>query len=176
MKKWYILHVLSGKEHEVMENIKIKLINKEISSLFGEILVPVEELIEIKFGKKERSKKKFFPGYILIEMIMTYQTWFLVRYTEKVIGFVGGTCGIPVPVCNKEVELIISRIKESSDKPKPKKSFNIGEIVRVIDGPFSDFSGKVEEINYSKNKLCVGVLIFGRSTPIDLNFNQVEKV
>jgi len=176
MKRWYILHVISGKENDIKENIKKKIYDYNMFDLFGEILIPTEELVEMKLGKKEKITRVFFPGYILIEMLMNYKTWFLVRHTSNVINFIGGTSGNPIPVNVKEIRLIIEKITESIEKPKPKKYFELGEMVRVINGPFSDFNGTVEEINYSKNKLCVGVLIFGRSTPIDLNFNQVEKI
>ncbi|HFL8819551.1 MAG TPA: transcription termination/antitermination protein NusG [Candidatus Azoamicus sp. OHIO2] len=175
MKRWYVIHVMSSKEDEITKKIKKKISEQHISNLFGNILVPFEEFIEIKSGKKEKGKRNFFPGYIFIEMSMNYRTWFLVKHTDQVIGFVGSNVGTPIAVSNEEVEMIIEKMNQSFYKPKHKKSFNLGEMIRVIDGPFSEFNGTVEEIYYSKNKLCVGVLIFGRSTPIDLNFNQVEK-
>lgn len=175
MKRWYVLHVISNKEEEIARKLKKKIAEQQLDKLFGQILIPFEEFVEIKYGKKETGKRNIFPGYILIEMFMTYRTWILVKHTEQVIGFVGGGLGTPIPVSNKEIEVIIAKIAASSYKPKPKKTFNIGEMVRVVDGPFADFNGTIEEINYSKNKLCIGVSIFGRSTPVDLNFNQVEE-
>lgn len=175
MKRWYILYVISNKEEEIARKLKRKIIEHRFTSFFGRILVPFEEFVEIKAGKKEKSKRKLFPGYVFVEMFMSYKTWFLIKHTEYVVGFIGGSFGTPIPASNKDVEAIIAKMEESSYKPKPKKMFNVGEMIRVIDGPFFDFNGAIEEVNYSKNKLCIGVLIFGRSTPVDLNFNQVEK-
>ncbi len=176
MKKWYVLHTFSGQEAKIKNSLIEKIKQKNLENQFGEILIPTENIIEIKSGKKKQSERKIFPGYILIEMIMTEETWYLVKNTSQVLGFIGGNSGNPVPISNKEAEYIIKKIKESSEKPKPKILFEPGEMVRVIDGPFSDFNGTVEEVNYDKNRLCVGVLIFGRSTPIDLDFSQVEKI
>lgn len=145
-------------------------------SYFGKILIPTEDIIELKFGKKRKSQRKMFPGYVLVEMVMTDETWYLIRNISQVLGFIGGSTGNPIPITEDEVNLILNRVKESSFKPKPKKYFKLGEMIRVVDGPFSDFNGTVEEVNYNKNRLCVGVLIFGRSTPIDLDFSQVEKI
>jgi transcriptional antiterminator NusG len=175
MKRWYIVHVISGKEDIIKEKIEKKITAESAEELFGDILVPTEEIMEIKLGKQEQIQRKFFPGYLILEMNMSYKSWFLVKYTLDVIGFIGGNAGNPVPVSQKEIDLIIEKIKISYIKPKHKKSFERGELVRVIDGPFADFTGVVEDINYSKNKLCICISIFGRSTPIDLNFNQVEK-
>jgi len=176
MKKWYIIHAFSGQEIKVKETLEEKIKQENLENLFGNILIPTEDIIEIKAGKKRKSKRKIFPGYILIEMIVTDETWYLVQNIPQVLGFIGGKLGTPVPISEKEVNSILEQIKESSSKPKPKKLFEPGEMIRVIDGPFSDFNGTVEEVNYDKNRLCVGVLIFGRSTPIDLDFSQVEKV
>ncbi len=174
MKRWYILRVISGREESVKQTIEKKIYKQMYFKSFGKILIPSEEFVEIKFGRKEKSFKKIFPGYILIEMLMSYKNWFLIKHIREVINFVGGSFGIPIPVSNKEMQVLMEKIKKS--KPKHKKDFSVGEVIRVINGPFSDFNGTVEELNYIKNKLCVAVSIFGRSTPIDLNFNQVEKI
>lgn len=142
---------------------------------FGSILVPTEEVVELKAGQKRKSERKFFPGYVLVEMIMDDQTWHLVRSTAKVLGFIGGTSDKPAPITPKEAETILQRMQDSSEKPKPKVLFEVGEVVRVTDGPFADFNGVVEEVNYEKNRMRVAVLIFGRSTPVELQFDQVEK-
>lgn len=176
MKKWYIVHTFSGQETKVKDSLEEKIKQKKMDNLFGEILIPTEDIIEIKSGKKRKSKRKIFPGYILIEMNVTDETWYLVQNISHVFGFIGGKLGSPTPISDKEATLILEKIKESSHKPKPKKLFETGEMIRVIDGPFSDFNGTVEEVNYDKNRLSVGVLIFGRSTPIDLDFSQVEKL
>lgn len=176
MKKWYIVHTFSGYENQVKLALESEIKQKKMYSYFGEILVPTEDIIELKFGKKKKSKRKMFPGYVLVEMIMTDETWYLIRGISQVLGFIGGNSGRPTPISDEEINLIYSKVNESSFKPKPKKLFKLGDIIRVIDGPFSDFNGTVEEVNYNKNRLCVGVLIFGRSTPIDLDFSQVEKI
>lgn len=176
MKKWYIVHTFSGQETKVKDSLEEKIKQKKMENLFGKILIPTEDIIEIKSGKKRKSKRKIFPGYILIEMNVTDETWYLVQNISHVFGFIGGKLGNPTPISDKEATSILEKIKESSYKPKPKKLFEPGEMIRVIDGPFSDFNGTVEEVNYDKNRLSVGVLIFGRSTPIDLDFSQVEKL
>lgn len=176
MKRWYIVSVFSGKEKDIKDSILKKINDVSLKKFFGRVLVPMEHFIEVKHGKKEQGQRCFFPGYILIEMYMMYKTWSTIKNIPGIIDFLGCALGSPIPIKETEINLILSRIEESSCKPKPKKIFKIGEMIRVINGPFSDFTGKVEEINYSKNKLCVGVLIFGRSTPVDLNFNQVEKI
>lgn len=176
MKKWYIVHIFSGQENKVKDSLNEKIKEKNLQKLFGKILIPTEDIIEIKSGKKKKSKRKIFPGYILIEMTLTNDSWYLVQNTIGIFGFVGGKIGKPTPLNENEAKLILDKIKESSHKPKPKTLFEPGEMIRVIDGPFSDFNGTVEEVNYDKNRLCVGVLIFGRSTPIDLDFSQVEKI
>jgi transcriptional antiterminator NusG len=146
-----------------------------VEAKFGEILVPTEEVVELRGGQKRKSERKFFPGYVLVEMVMDEQTWHLVRSIPKVLGFIGGTSDRPAPISPKEAETILQRMQDSSEKPKPKVLFEVGEVVRVIDGPFADFNGVVEEVNYEKNRLRVAVLIFGRSTPVELQFDQVEK-
>lgn len=176
MKKWYIVHTFSGYENHVKLALESEIKQKKMYSYFGEILVPTEDIIELRFGKKKKSKRKMFPGYVLVEMIMTDETWYLIRGISQVLGFIGGNAGRPTPISDEEINLIYNKVNESSFKPKPKKLFKLGDIIRVIDGPFSDFNGTVEEVNYNKNRLCVGVLIFGRSTPIDLDFSQVEKI
>ena len=174
--KWYVVHVISNREYKIKDIIEAYLINAKLTHLVSEILIPTEDIIEIKDETTEQSKRRIFPGYILIHMEMVYDVWFLIKHISNVIRFISNSDGTPIPISNEEVDIIIQYIKESSFKPKPKKTFEIGELVNVIDGPFSDFNGTVEEINYNKNKLCIGVLIFGRSTPIDLKFNQVEKM
>lgn len=176
MKRWYIIHTFSGYESNVKIALENEIKDKSMYSYFGEILIPTEDIIELRFGKKKKSKRKMFPGYVLVEMIMNDETWYLIRNLSQVLGFIGGSTGKPIPISDEEVSLILNKVNESCFKPKPKKLFKLGEMIRVVDGPFSDFNGTVEEVNYNKNRLCVGVLIFGRSTPIDLDFSQVEKI
>ena len=146
-----------------------------MEDMFGDILVPTEEVVEMKGGQKRRSDRKFFPGYVLVEMEMNDETWHLVKEVPKVMGFIGGTSDRPAPITEKEADTILSRVQEGVDKPRPKILFEPGEMVRVVDGPFNDFNGTVEEVNYEKSRLNVAVLIFGRSTPVELEFGQVEK-
>jgi len=176
MKKWYIIHTFSGYEIKVKNSLQERIKQENLQELFGKILIPTEDIIEIKSGKKKQSKRKIYPGYILIEMKITHDTWYLVQNTSQVVGFIGGKISKPLPLNDSEIKSVIEKIKESSCKPKPKTLFESGEMIRVIDGPFSDFNGTVEEVNYDKNRLCIGVSIFGRSTPIDLDFSQVEKI
>lgn len=176
MKKWYIIHTYSGYENHVKVSLENEVKQKKMCVYFGRILIPTEDVIESKFGKKKKSKRKMFPGYILIEMVMNDDTWYLIKNISQVLGFIGGSMGKPMPISEDEVKSILNRVKESSFRPQPKKLFKLGEMIRVVDGPFSDFNGTVEEVNYNKSRLCVGVLIFGRSTPIDLDFSQVEKI
>ena len=143
--------------------------------MFGDILVPTEEVVEIKDGKKRKSERKFYPGYVLVQMEMNDETWHLVKHTDRVLGFIGGTADKPAPISDKEAATILQRVEDGVEKPKPKTLFEAGEVVRVIDGPFADFNGVVEEVNYEKSRLQVAVLIFGRSTPVELEFGQVEK-
>jgi transcription termination/antitermination protein NusG len=173
--KWYIIHAYSGKELAVMNNLmeRVKLYNME--SKFGEIIVPTEEVVEMRGGQKCRSKRKFFPGYVLVQMEMDEQTWHLVKSVPWVMGFVGGTSDKPASVSNKEIDGILHRVQEGAEKPRPKILFAPGEVVRIINGPFADFDGVVEEVNYEKSRLVVSVLIFGRSTPVELEFTQVQK-
>ena len=174
-KRWYVVHAYSGFENFVKDALQERIKVDAVEEKFGEILVPTEEVVELRAGQKRKSERKFFPGYVLVEMTMDEKTWHLVRSIPKVLGFIGGTSDKPAPITAKEAEMILQRVHESSDKPKPKVLFEIGEVVRVIDGPFADFNGVVEEVNYEKNRMRVAVLIFGRSTPVDLQFDQVEK-
>ncbi|HFL8824431.1 MAG TPA: transcription termination/antitermination protein NusG [Candidatus Azoamicus sp. OHIO1] len=175
MKKWYIVHTFSGHETKVKATLQEQIKRKDLTNFFGSILIPTENVIEMRLGKKRKSERKFFPGYLLVEMIITDETWYLVQNIPQVFGFIGGKSGNPIPITDDETQSILKKIKDSSENPKPKILFELGEMVRVIDGPFSNFNGTVEEVNYDKNRLCVGVLIFGRSTPINLDFSQVEK-
>lgn len=174
-KRWYVVHAYSGFEKLVKQALQESIRHKSLEHKFGEILVPTEEVVELRNGQKRKSERKFFPGYVLVEMIMDEETWHLVRETPKVLGFIGGTSDKPTPITAKEAEAILQRVQDSTEKPKPKVLFEVGEVVRVIDGPFADFNGAVEEVNYEKNRLRVAVLIFGRSTPVELQFDQVEK-
>ena len=175
-KGWYVVRVATGYEMRVEAAIRDRVALEGRADHFGEILIPTEEVLEIRSGKKRRSQRKYFPGYILVEMNMSEENWYLVRKITNVLGFVGGVKGKPVPITEKEVNRIIDRMNKSQgDEPKPSVVYDVGEVVRVIDGPFADFNGVVEEVNYEKSRLKVSVLIFGRSTPVDLEFVQVEK-
>ena len=175
-KRWYIVQAFSGFERRVKETLEQRIADQGLQDKFGAILVPTEEVVEMKKGgKKQRSERKFFPGYVLIEMEMNDETWYLVRKTPRVSGFIGGTNDKPTPLNDKEVIKIQEQMEQGADKPRPKIIFEPGEVVRVIDGPFKDFNGVVEEVNYEKSRLRVAVLIFGRSTPVELEFSQVEK-
>lgn len=173
--KWYVVHAYSGYEKSVLRALRDRIDRAGMQDKFGQILVPVEEVIEMKGGQKNISERKFFPGYVLVEMEMSDDTWHLVKNTDKVTGFVGGSAMKPTPISQKEVDNILYQIQEGVEKPKPKILFEIGEAVRVKDGPFTDFHGNVEDVNYDKSKLRVSVSIFGRPTPVELDFNQVEK-
>jgi len=175
-KNWYVVHTYSGQELKVKEQIKKRIIIKGFSKYFGRIIIPSEEVIEMRFGKKRKSTRKFFPGYVLIEMYMKENLWYLIKRIPGVLSFIGGSSEKPIPINEKEIKNILFRLKNAVDKPKPKVLFEPGEIIRVVDGPFSDFNGSLEEVNYDKNRLKVSVMIFGRSTPVDLDFSQVEKV
>ncbi|MCZ2444514.1 MAG: transcription termination/antitermination protein NusG [Flavobacteriales bacterium] len=175
-KKWYAVHTYSGFEKSVKRTLEDRIVLHKFEDKFGEILIPVEEVVEVKSGQKNISERKFFPSYILIEMEMTDETWHLVKGTPKVTGFVGGTSMQPVPISRKEIESIFNQVREGVEKPKPKVIFEAGEAVRVKEGPFTDFHGSVEEVNYDKNKLRVSVSIFGRPTPVELDFHQVDKI
>jgi len=174
-KRWYVVHAYSGFEKYVMQVLRERIRRDGVEDKFGEILVPTEEVVELRGGQKRKSERKFFPGYVLVEMVMDEQTWHLVRSTPKVLGFIGGTSDKPAPISPKEAETILQRMQDSSEKPKPKILFEVGEVVRVTDGPFADFNGVVEEVDYEKSRLKVSVSIFGRATPVELDFAQVEK-
>ena len=174
-KRWYVVHAFSGFEKQVQRSMLERITRAGMEDMFGDILVPTEEVVEMKGGQKRRSDRKFFPGYVLVEMEMNDETWHLVKEVPKVMGFIGGTSDRPAPITEKEADTILSRVQEGVDKPRPKILFEPGEMVRVVDGPFNDFNGTVEEVNYEKSRLRVAVLIFGRSTPVELDFHQVEK-
>lgn len=173
--RWYVVHAYSGFEKSVQRNLKERIERAGMQDKFGEILVPVEEVVEMKSGQKSISERKFFPGYVLVQMEMNDETWHLIKNTPKVTGFVGGSAMKPTPITEKEVEAILHQIQEGVEKPRPKVLFEVGEAVRVTEGPFNDFHGNVEDVNYDKSKLRVSVLIFGRATPVELDFSQVEK-
>ncbi len=173
--RWYVVHAYSGFEKSVARNLIERIERAGMKDRFGEIMVPVEEVIEMKGGQKKTAERKFFPGYVLVQMEMDDDTWHLVKSTPKVTGFVGGTATKPAPISEKEVQSIMDQMREGVEKPRPKILFEVGETVRVIDGPFTDFNGNVEEVNYDKSKLRVSVMIFGRATPVELGFGQVEK-
>jgi transcription termination/antitermination protein NusG len=174
-KKWFVVHAYSGFEKSVLRALTERIARSDIAEQFGKILVPVEEVVEMKGGQKAISERKFFPGYVLVEMEMTDESWHLVKSTPKVTGFVGGTAMRPTPITQKEVDAILVQVQEGVEKPRPKVLFEVGELVRVKDGPFTDFNGTVEDVNYDKSKLRVAVTIFGRATPVELEFAQVEK-
>ncbi len=174
--RWYVVHAYSGMEKAVERNIRERIERAGMHAKFGRILVPTEEVVELKNGKKSVSERRFFPGYVLVEMVMDDETWHLVKHTSKVTGFVGGAKNRPAPISEAEVMKIVNQMQEGIEKPKPKVEWVVGEPVRVKDGPFTDFNGNVEEVNYEKSKVRVSVTIFGRSTPVELDFAQVEKV
>lgn len=174
-KRWYVVHAYSGFEKSVMRALVERIARAGMQDSFGQILVPVEEVVEMKGGQKSISERKFFPGYVLVEMEMNDDSWHLVKSTPKVTGFVGGTATKPTPISEKEVDKIMQQMQEGVEKPRPKVLFEAGELVRIKDGPFTDFNGNVEEVNYDKSRLRVSVTIFGRATPVELEFAQVEK-
>ena len=173
--RWYVVHAYSGFENRVKQSLIERVARSGMEDKFGEILVPTEEVVEMREGQKRKSERKFFPGYVLVQMEMDDDTWHLVKEVPKVLGFIGGTSDRPAPITDKEANAILQRVQEGAEKPRPKVLFEPGEVVRVTDGPFNDFNGVVEEVNYEKSKLRVAVLIFGRSTPVELEFGQVEK-
>ena len=175
-KRWYVVHAYSGMEKSVGRALQERVERAGMQDQFGKILVPTEEVVEMRNGQRTISERRFFPGYVLVEMEMNDDTWHLVKNTAKVTGFVGGSGHKPTPISEKEVEKIMSQMQEGVEKPKPKTLYEVGEMVRVKEGPFTDFNGNVEEVNYDKNRVRVSVTIFGRSTPVDLEFGQVEKV
>ena len=174
-KRWYVVHAYSGFEKSVQRTLLDRIQRTGMQDKFGQVLVPVEEVVEMKNGQKSISERKFFPGYVLVEMDMDDDSWHLVKSTPKVTGFVGGTSTKPTPISEKEVNKIMQQVQEGVEKPRPKVLFEVGEMVRIKEGPFTDFNGSVEEVNYEKNRVRVSVMIFGRSTPVELEFGQVEK-
>jgi transcription termination/antitermination protein NusG len=173
--RWYVVHAYSGYENQAKRSLQERIERFGMQDRFGEILVPMEEVVEMREGQKRRSERKFFPGYVLVQMDMSEEAWHLVKEAPKVLGFIGGALDKPAPISDREAEAILRRIQEGVDKPRPKVLFEPGEVVRVVDGPFNDFNGVVEEVNYEKSRLLVAVQIFGRSTPVELEFSQVEK-
>ncbi|TCS37652.1 transcription termination/antitermination protein NusG [Reinekea marinisedimentorum] len=174
-KRWYVVHAYSGYEKRVAGSLKEQVELQGMQDLFGEILVPTESVVEMRDGKKRKSERKFYPGYVLVEMDMNDETWHLVKDTPRVMGFIGGTAEKPAPLTTKEADAILQRVKDGADSPTQKTIYEPGEVVRVIDGPFADFNGTVEKVNYEKSRLQVSVSIFGRATPVELEFSQVEK-
>jgi transcriptional antiterminator NusG len=174
-KRWYVIHAYSGFEGQVKRSLEERVKRAELEEHFGDILVPTEEVVEMRNGQQRKSERKFFPGYVLVNMEMTDETWHLVKSVPKVMGFIGGTGDRPAPIPEKQAEAILLRVQEGVEKPRPKVLYEVGEAVRVVDGPFTDFNGVVEEVDYDKSRVKVSVLIFGRSTPVDLEFSQVEK-
>jgi transcriptional antiterminator NusG len=173
--RWYVVHAYSGMEKAVERNILERINRAGMQGKFGRILVPMEEVVEVKNGQKKTTERKFFPGYVLVEMVMDDDTWHLVKHTNKVTGFVGGAKNRPAPISEAEVMKIVNQMQEGTDKPRHKIEFVVGEFVRVKEGPFTDFNGSVEDVNYEKSKVRVSVTIFGRSTPVELEFSQIEK-
>jgi transcriptional antiterminator NusG len=173
--QWYVVHAYSNFEHKVKESLIERVRRAGLQDRFGEILVPTEEVVELRDGQRRKSERKFFPGYVLVQMEMDDETWHLVKEVPKVLGFIGGSSDRPAPISDKEAQAILNRVQEGVDKPRPKILFEPGEVVRVTEGPFNDFSGVVEQVNYDKSKVRVAVQILGRSTPVELDFSQVEK-
>ena len=173
--RWYIVHAYSGMEKAVERNIVERIARSGMETKFGRILVPTEEVVEVKNGQRKTTERRLFPGYVFVEMVMNDDTWHLVKHTSKVTGFVGGAKNRPAPISEDEVQKIVSQMQEGTEKPRHKVEFIVGEFVRVKDGPFTDFNGSVEEVNYEKSKVRVSVMIFGRSTPVELEFSQIEK-
>lgn len=173
--RWYVVHAYSGFENQVKRSLDERVRRSGMQEKFGQILVPTEEVVEMREGQKRKSDRKFFPGYVLVQMEMNEETWHLVKEVPKVMGFIGGTADRPAPISDREAEAILARVQEGAEKPRPKVLFEPGEVVRIVDGPFNDFNGVVEEVDYEKSRLRVAVLIFGRSTPVELEFSQVEK-
>jgi len=174
-KRWYVVHAYSGYEKSVMRALEERIKLHEMEDKFGEVLVPTEEVVEMRGGQKRKSERKFYPGYVLVNMEMDDASWHLVNSTPRVMGFIGGTADKPAPITEREANAILQRVEAGVEQPRPKTLFEPGEMVRVIDGPFADFSGVVEEVNYPKSRLQVAVTIFGRSTPVELGFDQIEK-
>ena len=184
VKRWYVVHAYSGFEKSVAQALRDRIVRMGMEEKFGDVMVPTEEVVEMRSGQKRRSERKFFPGYVLVQIAtrdeggiprIDSESWHLVKETPKVMGFIGGTAAQPLPIRDDEADAILARVQEGVEKPRPKILFEAGQMVRVIDGPFNDFNGVVEEVNYEKSRLRVAVLIFGRSTPVELEFGQVEK-
>ena len=173
--RWYVIHAYSGFEAQVKRSLHERIQRAGMQEQFGDILVPTEEVVEMRGGQQRKSERKFFPGYVLVNMEMNEDTWHLVKDVPKVMGFIGGTGDKPAPIPDKQAQAILQRVQEGGEKPRPKVLYEPGEAVRVVDGPFTDFNGTVEEVDYEKSRLKVSVLIFGRSTPVDLEFGQIEK-
>jgi len=173
--RWYVVHAYSGFENQVKRSLEERVKRAGLEEKFGQILVPTEEVVEMREGQKRKSDRKFFPGYVLVQMELDDQTWHLVKDVPRVMGFIGGTSDRPAPITEREAQAILDRVQEGAEKPRPKILFEPGEVVRITDGPFNDFNGVVEEVDYEKSRLRVAVLIFGRSTPVELEFGQVEK-
>lgn len=173
--RWYVVHAYSNFENKVKQALEERIKREGLEEHFGKILVPTEEIVEMRMGQQRKSERKFFPGYVLVQMELTDETWHLVKDVPRVLGFIGGTSDRPAPISEKEAMSILNRVEEGVNKPRPKVLFEAGEVIRVVDGPFKDFNGVVEEVNYEKNKLKISVLIFGRSTSVELGFGQVEK-
>ncbi len=173
--RWYVVHAYSNFENKVKQALEERILREGLEDYFGKILVPTEEVIEMRMGQQRKSERKFFPGYVLVQMELTDETWHLVKDVPRVLGFIGGTSDRPAPISDKEAMSILNKVEDGVNKPRPKVLFEVGEVIRVIDGPFKDFNGVVEEVNYEKNKLKISVLIFGRSTSVELAFGQVEK-
>ena len=174
--RWYVVHAYSGYEKKVAAALKDRIILNGMEDSFGDILVPTEEVVELKGGQRRKSERKFFPGYVLVQMELNDDSWHMVKATPRVLGFIRGKADMPAPITDKEADAILQRVQDSEDKPRPKTIFEAGEVVRVIDGPFNDFNGVVEEVNYEKSRVRVSVSIFGRNTPVELEFVQVEKI
>lgn len=173
--RWYVVHAYSNYENQVKRALEERVERSGLGDFFGRILVPTEEVVEMRMGQQRKSERKFFPGYVLVQMELNDETWHLVKEVPRVLGFIGGTSDRPAPITDREADAILGRIEEGAAKPRPKTLFEVGEVVRVIEGPFKDFNGVVEEVNYDKSRLRVSVLIFGRATPVELDFGQVEK-
>ncbi len=173
--KWYVVHAYSNFENKVKASLEERIKLHGLEEKFGKVMVPTEEIVEMREGQQRRSERKFFPGYVLVQMDLDEETWHLVKEVPKVLGFIGGSSDRPAPITDVEANSILNRVEEGVDKPTPKVLFEPGEVVRVIEGPFNDFSGVVENVNYDKSKLRVAVQILGRPTPVELDFGQVEK-
>ena len=183
-KRWYVVHAYSGFEKQVAQALRERIVRAEMGDRFGDVIVPTEEVVEMRAGQKRKSERKFFPGYVLVQIAthddsgiprIDNESWHLIKETSKVLGFIGGTAERPLPIRDEEADVILRRVQDGTEKPRPKVLFEPGQLVRVTDGPFNDFNGTVEEVNYDKSRVRVAVSIFGRSTPVELEFGQVEK-